>query len=159
MRQSEPLSTSVLAGAPLDAAGAIRSASARVARVWAAIAVALMLLNLVLAVRYVALTGDATGFLSHQLLLPLSTVVYALLGVAVITHRPANPIGWIFLITGTAYALTALSAGIIAYGSSLPAAGESNSVPVRSIRLIRFTILSLWLNPPLLFPFIPIFRP
>lgn len=122
MRQSEPLSTSVLAGAPLDAAGAIRSASARVARVWAAIAVALMLLNLVLAVRYVALTGDATGFLSHQLLLPLSTVVYALLGVAVITHRPANPIGWIFLITGTAYALTALSAGIIAYGSSLPAA-------------------------------------
>jgi two-component system NarL family sensor kinase len=122
MRQSEPLSTSVLAGAPLDAAGAIRSASARVARVWAAIAVALMLLNLVLAVRYVAITGDATGFLSHQLLLPLSTVVYALLGVAVITHQPANPIGWLFLVTGTAYAFTALSAGIIAYGSTLPAA-------------------------------------
>lgn len=112
----------MLVGDSPVAAGAVREMSARVARVWAAIAVALMLLNLVLAVRYVAITGDATGFLSHQLLLPLSTVVYALLGVAVISHQPANPIGWLFLVTGTAYALTALSAGIIAYGSSLPAA-------------------------------------
>lgn len=112
----------MLVGDSPVAAGAVREMSARVARVWAAIAVALMLLNLVLAVRYVAITGDATGFLSHQLLLPLSTVVYALLGVAVITHQPVNPIGWLFLVTGTAYALTALSAGIIAYGSSLPAA-------------------------------------
>ena len=111
----------MVAGAAPVAAGAVRGASARLARAWAIIAIALMLLNLVLAVRYVAISGDATGFLSHQLLLPLSTVVYALLGVAVITHHPANPIGWLFLVTGTAYAFTALSAGIISYGSSLPA--------------------------------------
>lgn len=111
----------MLSGVSPEAGVAIGGTPARVARAWAVIAVALMLLNLVLAVRYVAITGDATGFLSHQLLLPASTVIYALLGVAVITHRPANPIGWLFLFTGTAYALTALSAGIIAYGSSLPA--------------------------------------
>jgi signal transduction histidine kinase len=125
----------MLAGATPTVAGEARTAPARLARVWAAIAIALMLLNFVLAVRYVATTGDATSFLSHQLLLPLSTVVYSFLGVAVITHRPANPIGWLFLITGTAYAFTALSAGIIAYGSSLPA--------VISPTLIN---LSLWLG-------------
>ncbi len=111
------------------------SVTVRLARVGAGVTVALMLLNLVLAVRYVATTGDTTSFLSHQLLLPVSTVAYALLGVMVITHRPANPIGWLFLSTGIAYALTALSAGIVVYGSTLPVAIS----PV-------VTDLALWLN-------------
>ncbi len=116
------------------------------ARVVAGVAVALMLVNLVLAVRYVATTGDTTSFISHQLLLPVLTAAYALLGVMVITHRPANPIGWLFLSTGITYALTALSAGIIVYGSTLPVAISP-----------ALTDLALWLNnwiwlPPTILP-------
>ncbi len=124
-----------MAGTTPEAATVARPSAARPARIWAAIAIALMLLNFVLAVRYVVTTGNATNFLAHQLLLPLSTVIYALLGVAVISHRPANPIGWLFLITGTAYAFTALSAGIFAYGSSLSTAFSP-----------ALTDLALWLG-------------
>lgn len=136
MRQTEPLDRAAFAGIGAKAADdTVRYRTpVRLARVWAILIVTLALVNLALAVRYVVVTGDTAGFLSHQLLLPVSTIIYTLLGVMIITHRPANPIGWLFLVTGTAYAFTALSAGIIAYGASLPAVSPA------------LTDLALWLG-------------
>ncbi|RIK22532.1 MAG: hypothetical protein DCC51_04945 [Anaerolineae bacterium] len=138
MRDARPVNSGPFAGQMTGATGALSDSQQRVirlARVWAGIAVAVMLINVVLVVRHVAATGDTTNFLSHQFFLPVSVLVYCLLAVMVITHRPANPIGWLFLVTGSAYALTALSAGIIVYGSSSSVVGFST-----------FTDLALWLN-------------
>lgn len=125
MRQSEPLSSSTFAGAASEAADVPSAVPARRVRAWAIIVIALMLLNLGLAVIYLAVTRDTTRFLTHQLLLPVSTTIFALLGVVVIDHRPGNVIGRLFLLTGTAYAITGLAAGIIVYGSLLPTAISS----------------------------------
>ncbi len=88
---------------------------ARLVRLWAGLIVALTLFNLALAVWYVARTGDLTTFLSHQLMTPFLSVIYAGLGVAVTTRRPRNPIGPIFLIVASSYTLSALAASTLLY--------------------------------------------
>jgi two-component system, NarL family, sensor kinase len=93
----------------------------RILRVWAGLILALTLVNLSLAVWYAVATRDATGFLSHQLLTPVAAIIYTLLGVLVISRRPRNSIGWLFLATGTSFALSAMAAGIKVYGTALPA--------------------------------------
>ena len=100
---------------------AARARSTQWARVWAAVILALMLLNLALAVWYVARTGDATAFLSHQALNPLLSVVYAGLGATVATRRPRNPIGFLFLIGGSSYVLAALATSAQQYALIGPA--------------------------------------
>ena len=88
---------------------------ARLVRLWAGLIVALTLFNLALAVWYVARTGDLSTFLSHQLMTPFLSVIYAGLGVAVTTRRPRNPIGPIFLIVASSYTLSALAASTLLY--------------------------------------------
>lgn len=107
MRETEQL-TSRLA-LERTARTTARARSTQAARVWAAAILALMLLNLVLAVWYVARTGDTTSFVSHQSLNPLMSIVFAALGAAVATRRPRNPIGFIFLIVSSSYLLAALA--------------------------------------------------
>ena len=119
MREAEQLSS--LYAPERTTRTAARARSTQWARVWAAVILALMLLNLALAVWYVARTGDATAFLSHQALNPLLSVVYAGLGATVATRRPRNPIGFIFLIGGSSYVLAALATSAQQYALIGPA--------------------------------------
>ncbi len=95
--------------------------ASRIARVWAIAVIGLMLINLSIVAWHLVSTGNASTFFSHQLLTPFLVVAYMLLGVAVVNKRPRNPIGWLFLVTATSYAFTALAAGILVYGPALPA--------------------------------------
>lgn len=117
MTESSPLQASWSQSGAVEV---LSTSARRLLRIWASVSIVLVLVDFSLAVRYVAATGDATSFLSHQLLLPVSTITYVLLGMVVINSRPRNPIGWLFLTVGSAYAVTGLAAGIAIYGSSLP---------------------------------------
>ena len=108
---------------------------ARPARAWAIVIVALSLLNFALVVWYGIRTGDWTTFLSHQMMTPFLSLIYAYLAVLIIARRPQNPIGWLFLIVSTSYALSALVAGVLLYAPILDA-------PVGSLLLN----LALWLS-------------
>lgn len=91
------------------------SHSTRLVRAWAVVIVALTILNFALAVWYLARTGDATSFLSHQMMTPFLAIIYARLGVMISVHRPKNPIGWIFLLVSSSYVLSSLVAGALLY--------------------------------------------
>ncbi len=95
-------------------------AASRPARVWAAVVIAMMLLNLSLAVWHVVITGDTATFLSHQTQTPFLSIAYAGLGVAIAGRRPRNPIGWIFLSVATSYVLSAWAAGMLLYAPAMP---------------------------------------
>lgn len=86
---------------------------ARPARIWAYAVVVLACLNFALAVWTAIRTGDSSHFFTHQLFLPFLAVSYALLGRAVISRRPRNPIGWIFLVVGTLFLIVGLAASVI----------------------------------------------
>ncbi|MBP6787368.1 MAG: GAF domain-containing protein [Candidatus Promineofilum sp.] len=94
---------------------------ARPVRLWAATICGLTVLNLALALWFVALTGDVRTFFSHQLLTPFLAILYALLGVVVSARRPRNPIGWLFLIVASSYVLSAWAAGAELYSTISPA--------------------------------------
>ena len=119
MQRSEPFAYASPADTPAPDEAASPAAS-RLARGWAAVVIALMLLNLSLAVWYVVITGDTATFLSHQTLTPFLSIAYAGLGVAIAGRRPRNPIGWIFLSVATAYVLSAWAAGMMLYAPALP---------------------------------------
>ncbi|MFN8482261.1 MAG: GAF domain-containing sensor histidine kinase [Anaerolineae bacterium] len=61
-------------------------------------------------------SGDYRTLVSHQTLIPISTIVYAVIGASIAARHPRNPIGWIFVVVGCLYALTALAAALSAYG-------------------------------------------
>lgn len=141
MTESNPIRTAWSPSGIGEAAVEHPSALARrLLRIWAAVSIGLVLVDFILAVRYVITTGDATSFLSHQLLLPLSTITYVLLGVIVINSRPRNPIGWLYLAVGSAYAITGLAAGIAIYGSTL-----SSNLAINLMRSARWLSNWLWL--------------
>ena len=93
---------------------------ARPVRLWAAAVCGLTLLNLALALWYVARTGDFRTFFSHQMLTPLLAILYACLGVVISARRPRNPIGWLFLIAASSYVLSAWAAGAELTSTLLP---------------------------------------
>ncbi|MCW5854262.1 MAG: GAF domain-containing sensor histidine kinase [Anaerolineae bacterium] len=70
-----------------------------------------------LAIHAAIATGDYRTLVSHQALVPFSTIVYAIMGALIASRQPRNPIGWIFLVVGSLYALTALAAALSVYGS------------------------------------------
>ena len=73
---------------------------------WFAIMVAAA--TLVIDVISVVNGGDLRRILSHQSLTPFITVGFAAMGGLVVSKRPRNVIGWIFLATAVLFALTAL---------------------------------------------------
>lgn len=85
----------------------------RLARVWAYVVVLLACLNFALAVWTAIRTGDRSHFFTHQLFLPFLAASYALLGRTIISRRPRNPIGWIFLVVGTLFFIVGLAASVI----------------------------------------------
>ena len=122
MREAEQLSSFLMPAAATDAAAVAETPgrAARLVRVWAAIIFALTLLNLVLAIRYLLATGDRTTFLSHQAQIPFLALIYAGLAVAVVSRRPRNPIGPLFLGVSTSFVLSAWAAGAPLYAALAP---------------------------------------
>lgn len=120
--------------------------AARAVRVWAVVTIVILLANLSLGVWYGATTGDWRKFLSHQLLSPIAAAAYTVLGVLVVSNRPRNPIGWLFMATGTSYALSALAAGLIVYGSILP-----DALSASLTELAQWLDVWVWL-PALILP-------
>lgn len=94
----------------------------RLMRLWQVAIIALVGVNLVLALWHAVTTGDPRRLLSHQLLTPFLALGYLLLGTTVIRHRPHNVIGWLLLVTGSCYAFSGVAAGLHVYGSALPVA-------------------------------------
>src|SRR5215207_8448415 len=101
-------------------------------RVAAWIAVPLGSLNVALAVLSV-LFASLIGFSSLSLVLetlwgPVTVVSFSVVGAIVASHRPSNPLGWIFLAVGFSEGLTVFAYPYAEYalvtepGSSLPGA-------------------------------------
>ena len=102
--------TSIPQGLAKEASGAgkLGGRLSRLARIWAALLLALMVINLGLAVRYMAVTGDTSAFLTHQLLLPVSIVTYAVLAivqgpflVAIMMAGPESSTAFVLNLIGT----------------------------------------------------------
>lgn len=108
-------SSSSIAGTAVEAVEEPRAIKrlGRLVRLWKLLVIALVSVNMGLAVWYVIRTGDDTFFYTHQLFLPFLAITYTYLGSVTISHRPKNPIGWIFLCSGAFYVLTGLTASII----------------------------------------------
>lgn len=85
----------------------------RAARMWALVVAILVLLNFALAVYHLFRASDSTSFFTHQLFIPFLTIIYALLGRAIISQQPGNWIGWIFLVVSTFFLLTGLAGSVI----------------------------------------------
>lgn len=83
------------------------------------VSILIMVAGFSLGLRYAMTTGDFRRFLSHQLLVPVSTIIYAMIGKLIISRRPQNPIGWIFALVGLLYSLNAFSVGYSVYGNSI----------------------------------------
>jgi signal transduction histidine kinase len=113
MSEAEQFSPFLANGATIEAVATAAGLgrTARLARVAAAIIIGFVLLNLALAVWYVAVTGDTTTFFTHQLQIPFLAVIYATLGATILTRRSNNVIGLILLSVSLSYVLSAWAAG------------------------------------------------
>ena len=122
MREAEQLSSFLVSGVTTDVADVAETPgrAARLVRIWVGILFALTLLNLALAIWYLLATGDRTAFLSHQAQIPFLALIYAGLAMAVVTRRPRNPIGPLFLGVSTSYVLSAWAAGVPLYAALAP---------------------------------------
>lgn len=70
-----------------------------------------------IAVHQAMISGDYWTIITHQTITPFITTGFAVIGALVASHRPRNPIGWIFVAVGILYALTALAAALFTYGT------------------------------------------
>jgi hypothetical protein len=70
-----------------------------------------------IALRQAALSGDYRVIITHQTLTLFITIGFAVIGALVASHRPHNPIGWIFVAVGLLYALVALTAALYTFSS------------------------------------------
>jgi signal transduction histidine kinase len=90
---------------------------------WLLVGVAILLLSagITLSLVYIFQTGNTRPILSHQALIPLITLSYALLGGRIISHHPRHSIGWLLIISAILYGFTALTVGNTAFQSLNPA--------------------------------------
>ena len=89
--------------------------------VWLPVALTVVLsaTALLLSLQYALTTGDTRNLLSHQSVAPFGAIIYSALGAVVVSHRPKNPIGWIFLVVGLLEGVSSLAAGFSLFGSVL----------------------------------------
>ena len=80
---------------------------------WLSILGAIVALGI--AVQQSLVSGDYRMLITHQTIIPFITTGFAVIGALVASHRPRNPIGWIFVAVGILYALTALAAALFTY--------------------------------------------
>ncbi len=69
-----------------------------------------------LSLAFAITTGDTGNLLSHQSAAPLAAIAYGVLGALVVSHRPKNPIGWMFLAVGLLESLSSFAAAYHIYG-------------------------------------------
>jgi two-component system NarL family sensor kinase len=119
---------------------------ARLASSLAVLSILFMAGGFSLGLFYALATGDYRRFLSHQLLVPVSTIIYAMIGKLIISRRPENPIGWIFATVGLLYGLNALSVGYGVYANAI-----SNSGTLAGILLANWLNTWIWI-PEILLP-------
>ncbi len=89
---------------------------------WLLVGAAILLLGvgITLSLVYIFQTSNTRPLLSHQALIPLITLSYALLGGWIISRHPKHWIGWLYIITALLYGLTALTVGNTAIQSLNP---------------------------------------
>lgn len=97
-----------------------RSLTGRLAWLFAAVSILIVLLSLGIAASGIITTGEYRQILSHQTLTPFVTIIFAVIGSLVASRRPRNPIGWIFAAVGLMYAVLALAAAIYNYRPASP---------------------------------------
>ncbi len=85
----------------------------------ALVSVLASVLALAIAVHGAVTSGNFQTIMSHQTLTPFITVAFAVIGALVASHRPRNPIGWIFTTIGLLNGLGALAAAENVFGSPL----------------------------------------
>lgn len=93
---------------------------------WACTVVSILIgfLAIVITVRGVLASGDYRTVLSHQTLTPFITIAYAIIGGLVASHRPRNPIGWLFVAIGFISAFGSLANAVSRFGSSVALVDE-----------------------------------
>ncbi|MFN2137811.1 MAG: histidine kinase [Candidatus Promineifilaceae bacterium] len=89
------------------------------ARAMAILTMLMAVATTLLSLYYAATTADLGNLLSHQAMLPFSAVVYSLIGALIVSRRPRNPIGWIFLIVGLFEGISSISSGYMRFGRVL----------------------------------------
>jgi two-component system NarL family sensor kinase len=108
------------------------------------VALSLTLITMLLSLYYAVSTGDTRRLLSHQAMLPFTTVVFTILGALVVSRRPKNLIGWLFLIVGLFEGLSSFASGYTLFGSAL-----WNRDPFPAADFAAW--LNLWIWMPALF--------
>ena len=100
-------------------AGESSKALSRLAWALAALVIALAAAALFLSLGFALSTGNTRNLLSHLSMSPLAAIVYGVLGALVVSHRPKNLIGWIFLVVGLFEALSSIATSYSLFGSIL----------------------------------------
>lgn len=78
---------------------------------WGVIAGAIAAMGI--AIHQAAISGDYRIILTHETITQLVTIGFALIGALLVSRRPHNPIGWIFLVVGVIYGLIAVMTAAI----------------------------------------------
>ena len=99
------------------------------------------------------------GGLNHNSLTAVLTSVapqavwamsFPLVGAVIATHRPRNPLGWIFLVIGLSQGLTSFGHEYASYVFRTAPGATSLSAELMTVadHTMEPTLLSLWLRPP-----------
>jgi signal transduction histidine kinase len=93
-----------------------------------------------------------TGVQSHgqgwlaalmNLIAPATTITYALVGAAIVSRHPRNPLGWVFSSVG-------VFAGLTTFASNYNAASQSIGVTLAGIEITRWLGLWVWMPATIL---------
>jgi two-component system NarL family sensor kinase len=84
--------------------------------------------------------GWPASLLSHQLTIPLSGIVFTVMGALVLPHRPHHPIAWMLVGLGLLSGVEVFNLGLLAY-MSLQAPGEIIPAPNLAHWLVQWIYL------------------
>ena len=83
----------------------------------AGVSILMMSAGIILELNYMLRVGSTLPLLSHQGLLQISTLFYALVGAYILGRHPRNSVGWLFTATAFFAGLTSLAVGYAAFES------------------------------------------
>jgi len=114
------------------------------------VSIAMMLIGMTLSLVFLIQTGNNEHLPPHQVLLQVSTLLYAAIGGLITSRQPRNNIGWLFQATSFFTGLTAISVGYSLYQSPELASG------LPSISIVDWINRWVWL-PASMLPTIMVF--